>query len=138
MLARLLPSSSLLSPDFGGKERAAGPLAPLDFHLSIAPLLTPWSEKSQSLGNQSNSESSVYLFCFSSPGPEQPPDVKLTSAVLCGPLFLCLLAFLFPLLFQFSSVQSLSPVRLCNPMNRSMPGLPVHHQLLEFTQTHAH
>ena len=26
----------------------------------------------------------------------------------------------------------------CNPMNRSMPGLPVHHQLPEFTQTHIH
>ena len=35
---------------------------------------------------------------------------------------------------QFSSVQSLSRVRLCNPMNRSMPGLSVHHQLQEFTQ----
>ena len=35
---------------------------------------------------------------------------------------------------QFSSVQSLS----CGPMNRSMPGLPVHHQLLEFTETHIH
>ena len=30
---------------------------------------------------------------------------------------------------DFSSVQSLSRVRLCNPMNRSTPGLPVHHQL---------
>ena len=40
--------------------------------------------------------------------------------------------------FQFSSVQSLSRVRLCDPMNCSMPGLPVHHQLLEFTQTHIH
>ena len=39
---------------------------------------------------------------------------------------------------QFSSVQSLSRVRLCDPMNRSMPGLPVHHQLPEFTQTHVH
>ena len=27
---------------------------------------------------------------------------------------------------------------LCDPMNRSMPGLPVHHKLLEFTQTHVH
>ena len=36
---------------------------------------------------------------------------------------------------QFSSVQSLSRVRLCDPMNCSMPGLPVHHQLPEFTQT---
>ena len=39
---------------------------------------------------------------------------------------------------QFSSVQSLSRVRLCDPMNFSTPGLPIHHQLLEFTQTHVH
>ena len=39
---------------------------------------------------------------------------------------------------QFSSVQSLSRVRLCDPMNCSTPGLPVHQQLLEFTQTHVH
>ena len=37
---------------------------------------------------------------------------------------------------QFSSVQS-RPT-LCDPMNRSTPGLPVHHQLPEFTQTHVH
>ena len=37
-----------------------------------------------------------------------------------------------------SSVQSLSRVRLCDPMNCSMAGLPVHHQLPEFTQTHVH
>ena len=37
---------------------------------------------------------------------------------------------------QFSSVQSCPT--LCDPMNRSTPGLPVHHQLLEFTQTHVH
>ena len=36
------------------------------------------------------------------------------------------------------SVQSLSRIRLCDPMNRSTPGLPVHHQLPEFTQTHVH
>jgi len=36
------------------------------------------------------------------------------------------------------SVQLLSLVRLCDPMNRSTPGLPVHHQLLEFTQTLVH
>jgi len=41
-------------------------------------------------------------------------------------------------LIQFSSVQSLSCVRLWNPMNCSTPGLPVHHQLPEFTQTHVH
>ena len=36
------------------------------------------------------------------------------------------------------SVQSLSRVQLCNPMNGSTPGLPAHHQLPEFTQTHIH
>ena len=39
---------------------------------------------------------------------------------------------------QFSSVQSLSRVRLCDFMNHSTPGLLVHHQLPEFTQTHVH
>ena len=39
---------------------------------------------------------------------------------------------------QFSSVQLLSHVQLCDPMNHSTPGLPVHHQLLELTQTHVH
>ena len=38
----------------------------------------------------------------------------------------------------FSSVQSLSRVQLCDPMNCSMTGLPVHHQLPEFTQIHVH
>ena len=39
---------------------------------------------------------------------------------------------------QFSSVQLLSHVTLCSPMNYSMPGLPLHHQLPESTQTHVH
>ena len=38
---------------------------------------------------------------------------------------------------QFSSVTQ-SCLTLCNPMNCSTPGLPVHHQLPESTQTHAH
>ena len=38
---------------------------------------------------------------------------------------------------QFSSVAQSCPT-LCDPMNRSTPGLPVHHHLLEFTQTHVH
>ena len=38
---------------------------------------------------------------------------------------------------QFSSVAQ-SCLTLCSPMNRSTPGLPVHHQLPEFTQTHVH
>ena len=38
---------------------------------------------------------------------------------------------------QFSSVAQSCPT-LCDPMNRSTPGLPVHHQFPEFTQTHVH
>ena len=38
---------------------------------------------------------------------------------------------------QFSSVAQSCPT-LSDPMNRSTPGLPVHHQLPEFTQTHVH
>ena len=44
---------------------------------------------------------------------------------------------LFLLSQSVSSVTQLCPT-LCNPMNLGMPGLPVHHQLTEFTQTHIH
>ena len=40
-------------------------------------------------------------------------------------------------IYQFSSVAQSCPT-LCDPMNHSTPCLPVHHQLPEFTQTHAH
>ena len=49
---------------------------------------------------------------------------------------------LFPILTRFRSDQIRSVTQscptLCNPMNRSTPGFPVHHQLPEFTQTHVH
>ena len=41
------------------------------------------------------------------------------------------------ILVQFSSVAQSCPT-LSDPMNHSTPGLPVHHQLPEFTQTHIH
>ena len=41
------------------------------------------------------------------------------------------------MLVQFSSVAQLC-LTLCNPMDCSTPGLPIHHQLPEFTQTHIH
>ena len=44
----------------------------------------------------------------------------------------------FPYVYtQFSSVAQSCPTP-CNPINHSTPGLPVYHQLLEFTQTHVH
>ena len=44
----------------------------------------------------------------------------------------------YSLKVQFSSVQLLSRVRLCDPLDCSMPAFPVHHQLLELAQTHIH
>ena len=54
---------------------------------------------------------------------------------MLGILYDSLGSFLSP--YQFSSVAQSCPT-LCNPMIRSMPGLPVHHQHPEFTQTHVH
>ena len=50
-----------------------------------------------------------------------------------------LLAFTYSLYscVQFSSVAQSCPT-LCDPIDSSMPGFPVHHQLLEFSQTHVH
>ena len=54
------------------------------------------------------------------------------------PEFTCLVPKkLRPTSVQFSSIAQ-SCLALCDPMNHSTPGLPVHHQLLEFTQTHVH
>ena len=50
---------------------------------------------------------------------------------------MCLVYTYLLILTHFSSVAH-SCLTLCNPMNRSTPGLPVHHQLPEFTRTHVH
>ena len=52
-----------------------------------------------------------------------------------GMEFLMTRANWLKLCLQFSSITQ-SCLTLCDPMNHSTPGLPVHHQLLEFTQTH--
>ena len=50
---------------------------------------------------------------------------------------MCITSSIYTLSVQFSSVAQ-SCRTLCDPMNRSTPGLPVHHQFPEFTQTHVH
>ena len=52
-------------------------------------------------------------------------------------MFVFLIVVMGSYTYQFSSVAQLCPT-LCNPTNLSTPGLPVHHQLPEFTQTHVH
>ena len=44
---------------------------------------------------------------------------------------------MYPHTVQFSSVAQLC-LTLCDPMNHSTPGLPIHYRLPEFTQTHVH
>ena len=56
---------------------------------------------------------------------------------ILGVVYVCVFMHVSLTIFQFSSVTQLCPT-LCNPMNCSMQGLPVHHQLLESTQTHVH
>ena len=63
------------------------------------------------------------------PSPGDLPDPGMEPVSLVSPALVGIL---------FSSVQLLSRVRLCDPINCSIPGLPVHHQLLEFTQTQVH
>ena len=55
----------------------------------------------------------------------------------CGVIFLSFGIMALWGSVQFSSVAQSCPT-LSNPMDRSTPGLPVHHQLPEFTQTHVH
>ena len=61
---------------------------------------------------------------------------------LVQPLWRTVWTFLKKLQIELTSVQFSSGAQscptLCDPMNRSTPGLTVHHQLPEFTQTHVH
>ena len=71
---------------------------------------------------------------------KSPPIIVLLSISPFMSVSVCLMYWGAPMLgasVQFSSVAQLCPT-LCDPMNHSMPGLPVHHQLPEFMQTHIH
>ena len=85
------------------------------------------------------------LIWVAMPSSEDLPDPgiepgSLVSPALARVFFYCSCHLGSPSYFhsvQFSSVTQLCPT-LCNPMTRSTPGLPVHHHLPEFTQTHVH
>ena len=64
-------------------------------------------------------------------------DYTAVYIVIYTSLYASLMVSFMTLIFQFSSVTQSCPT-LCDPMNHSTPGLPVHHQLSEFTQTHVH
>ena len=98
------------------------------------------------LYNHYNLELPLKIRQISLPGASLLERGSLQSEKQCFGLFSHLICLhLLPLTcfqfcfssVQFSSVTQLCPT-LCDPMNCSMPGLPVHHQLPEFTQTHVH
>ena len=63
--------------------------------------------------------------------------ISLVGSMINWSIFLIYIA-VFPVFIpQFSSVAQSCPT-LCDPMNHSTPGLPVHHHLPEFTQTQVH
>ena len=73
---------------------------------------------------------------FPSPNSSLKLQLTLTSSLI---VTFSVKRYLYSLCssVQFSSVAQSCPT-LCDPMNRSTPGLPVHHHLREFTQTHVH
>ena len=91
---------------------------------------TPGTAAHQVFLSTTNSWSSLKLTSIESVMPSN-------HLILCRPLLLP--PSIFPSIssVQFSSVAQSCPT-LCYPMNHSTPGLPVHHHLLEFTQTHIH
>ena len=69
--------------------------------------------------------------------PGTPTHRRIGWTPLFHFTFFHIFSVLCLVLVQFSSVAQSCPT-LCDPMNCSTPGLPVHHQLLELTQTHIH
>ena len=76
-----------------------------------------------------------YYTCFNAILPNHPPPLPLPQSPKDCSIHLCLFCcHAYRVVIQFSSVTQ-SCLTLCNPMNLSTPGLPVPHQLPEFTQT---
>ena len=98
-----------ISPDF-------------DFWKRLLEWLYPWLRNTAP--NDWDAVSHAYLKIF---------NCKMTSLHKLSPTLFAMKIYSV----QFSSVTQLCPT-LCDPMNSSMPRLPVHHQLLESTQTHIH
>ena len=83
--------------------------------------------------------SAFFIVQFSHPYMTTGETIALTRWTFVDKVTSQLFNMLFSCLgsVQFSSVTQSCPT-LCDPMNHSTPGLPVHHQLLGFTQNHIH
>ena len=101
---------------------------------SVIPLFaTPWTIAHQGPLSMGFSRQE-YWSGLPFPPPGNLPDLGIKLAFLTSP---ALAGGFFTTSVQFSSVAQLCLI-LCDPVNRSTPGLPIHHQLPESTQTHVH
>ena len=82
--------------------------------------------------NFSTSSPTLLIVSFVDHGHSNGSEV-ISHCSFCSYLLFSGVEHLF--IYLFSSVTQ-SCLALCDPMDCSMPGLPVHHQILEFTQTH--
>ena len=104
---------------------------------------------SASASNEYSGLISVRVHCFNLLAIQETLKSLLQHHSSKASILQCLAFFIVQLLHPFMntgktirsdqirSVSQSCPT-LCDPMNCSMPGLPVHHQLLEFTETHVH
>ena len=94
------------------------------FHVKLK-LCTHWTTPQFSLSQTPGSENSTLFLCI------------LTTLDNSYKSTYKLLVILWHF-FYYQIISDQSCLTLCNPMNRSTPGLPVHQQLTEFTETHVH
>ena len=97
---------------------------------------TPWTAACQASLFITNSWSLVKLMSIELGMPSNHL-ILCHSLHLLPSVFPSIRVFSNDVVHQFGSVAQ-SCLTLCNPVNRSTPGLPVHHHLPEFTQTHVH
>ena len=94
-------------------------------------LLAMWETRVRFLGQEDSLKKEMAthssILAWRIPWTEEPGRLQFKGSQGVG----------FDLAIQFSSVAQSGPT-LCDPMNLSTPGLPVHHHLPEFTQTQAH
>ena len=100
--------------------------------LAWGSLAIPWSLECDERNYKQHGCSSAWLHPW-----KLVPHCPWVYKVFCMHLFLLIPMISSVHSFQFSSVAQLCPI-LCDPINCSTPGLPVHHQLPEFIQTHVH
>ena len=121
--------------------------------LKLQYFVTPWTAARQASLSITNSRTLPKLMSIKSVMPSSHlilccpllllPSIFSSIRVFSSESVLCIRwpkywSFSFSISsVQFSSVTQSCPI-LCDPMNHSMPGLPVYHQLLEFTPTHVH